>query len=266
MRAHGSDGPLAVDDHRSDQELEILARVPGDLLESEAQLRVHLALRGLCSRKIREPHAAPIDPLAIRLARHVVGLDLLVLDDASLFEIDEEDAPGLQATLLEHVLRRHVENAHLGRHHDEAVLRHDPARGAQAVAVQHRADLASIGERDRGGSVPRLHQEGVVLVVGPELRVHVLVVLPGLRDHHQDGLGELATRQDQELEGVVELGRVARGLAHQGIELGEVVSEQGRAQRPLARAHVVPVALERVDLAVVRHVAKGLRQVPRAHR
>jgi hypothetical protein len=264
--AHGSNGPLAVDDHRSDQELEVLLGVPEDLLESETQVRVHVALWRLGGREIREPHAAPLDPLAIRLARHIVGLDLLVFDDASLFEVDEEDAPRLQAALLEHVLGRHIENTHLRSHHDETVLRHDPARGAKTVAVEDRADLAPIRERDRGGSVPGLHQEGVVFVVGAKLLAHLRVILPGLRDHHEDGLGKIPARQDQEFERAVELCRVARGLAHQGIELGEIVSKELRAQRPLARAHVVPVAPECVDLAVVGHVAEGLSEVPRAER
>ena len=35
------------------------------------------------------------------------------------------------------------------------------ARRAQAVAVERRADLAAVGEGDRGRAVPRLHQRGV---------------------------------------------------------------------------------------------------------
>ena len=45
------------------------------------------------------------------------------------------------------------------RRHDHAVVVGDPvARRAQAVAVEHRADDRAVGERDRRGTVPRLHQ------------------------------------------------------------------------------------------------------------
>ena len=172
--------------------------------------------------------------------------------------------PGCRRSLIEHVLGRDVEHADLGRHHHEAVLGHRVARGAQAVAVEHRADLPPVGEGHGGRAVPRLHQERVVLVVGAQVGIHVVPVLPRLRDHHQHGFGELATRQHQELERVVEARRVARAFAHDRIEPLQVFAEQRRGHRAFAGVHPVLVAADRVDLAVVREVAERVREIPRA--
>ena len=60
--------------------------------------------------------------------------------------------------------RVEVEHADLGGEHDQAVVGDPVAAGAQAVAVEHRADLGAVGEHHAGGAVPRLHQRGVELV------------------------------------------------------------------------------------------------------
>ena len=66
--------------------------------------------------------------------------------------------PGCRRPLRLTLVGRHVHHAGLRAEHDPAVLGLQPAAGAQAVAVQRRADHAAVGERDRGGAVPRLHQ------------------------------------------------------------------------------------------------------------
>ena len=77
---------------------------------------------------------------------------------------------------------------------------------------------------------------------------------------------ERAAAHHQELERVVDAGRVALVLVDDGEELGDVVAEELRLQAALARAHPVHVALERVDLAVVADVAVGVRERPRRER
>ena len=51
-----------------------------------------------------------------------------------------------------------VEHADLRGEHDQAVVGHPVAGGAQAVAVEHGADDRAVGERDRGRAVPGLHR------------------------------------------------------------------------------------------------------------
>ena len=144
-----------------------------------------------------------------------------------------------------------------------AVAGLDPAARAQAVAVQRRPDQVAVGGGDDGGAVPRLHEARVVLVEAAHLGAHeVLAALVGLGDHHHQRVRERAPRELQQLDHVVERGRVRVARLDDRRELLEVVAEQLRLQRGLARAHPVLVAHERVDLAVVGDEPVRVRERP----
>ena len=86
-------------------------------------------------------------------ARELV-LQLLAVHDASLRGVHQQHVAGTQAAFRAHVLGRHRKRARLRREDDVVVVGDDVAAGAQAVAIEHRADLSPVGERDGGGSVP----------------------------------------------------------------------------------------------------------------
>ena len=112
--------------------------------------------------------------------------------------------PGCTPALRDDVFGRDVEHAGLRSHDDEAVAGDAVARGAQAVAIEDGADLPAVGERDRRGAVPGLHQAGVILVERAQVRVHRLVIGPRLRDHHHHRVRERAAGEHEQLERVVE--------------------------------------------------------------
>ena len=60
------------------------------------------------------------------------GLDFGVVDDAALFEVDQEHLAGLQAPLLDDTLLGDRQHADLGRHHHEIVIGDDVARAGAA--------------------------------------------------------------------------------------------------------------------------------------
>ena len=120
---------------------------------------------------------------------------------------------------------------------DEVVVGHVVARRPQAVAVEHRADHRAVGEGDRRRTVPRLHQRRVVLVERLPVGIDRRVAAPGLRDHHQDGVRQRAPGHDEELEHVVEGGRVAAALADDREDLAQVLAELRRLSRP-SRARI----------------------------
>ena len=169
----------------------------------------------------------------------------------------------MQALFEQDVFVGDVEDTDLGGHDDEVVLRHVVARRTQAVAIEHRANDAAVGKRDRRRSVPRLHHGGVEFVERLDLRRHRFVTRPRLRDHHQDGVWQRSAGHHQELEHVVEDRRVAAAFADDRQDLLQIVAEQRRPQQPFARAHPVDVAAQRVDLAVVRDVAVRVGERPR---
>ena len=185
-----------------------------------------------------------------------------VRNHAPLFEVDQEHAAGLQAALVRHGLGWHGEHADLGRHDHAIIVSEVVAARPEAVSIQHGADDGAVREGDGCRAIPRLHQAGVVLVeVLLDLR-HVLVLLPGLRDHHHRRLRHRATAHVEELEHVIERAGVREPLFRHGKELAKVVAEELALDDALPRMHRVLVTAKRVDLAVVAQPAKRLRALP----
>ena len=170
--------------------------------------------------------------------------------------------PGCSRHLVTICSSGNRQDAHLRRHHDAVVLGDEIARGPQAVAVERRADLAAVGEGDRGRAVPRLHQRGVIFVEGAALFAHQRIAGPGFRDHHHHGVRQRVAALHQEFERVVEAGGVGLALVGDRPELGDVLAEELGGHRGLARRHPVDVAAQRVDLAVMRDHPVGMRQRP----
>ena len=220
-----------------------------------------MTLAGL--RELVEADRVPLEPLAVRvLLRAIRSFSSSSETIRPSRGVHEEHAARLQPALLQDPLGRDVEDADLGRHHDEVVLRDVVARGPQAVAVEDRAHADAVGEGDRGRAVPRLHQAGVELVERPLRRAHRLVPVPRLRHHHHHRVRQLAPGEREQLEHVVEHRRVGALGVDDGEDLLQVVAEQRRPHHRLARVHPVDVAAQRVDLAVVRDVAVRVRARP----
>ena len=197
-------------------------------------------------RELLEADETLREPVGIGMFSRQRGFDLLVLDDAPRRGVDEEHLAGLQAPLFHDRGRVDVQHAHLGGEHDEAIVGDPVAGGAKPVAVKDRAHDRPVGESE-----------------GPPGRVHLGVVLPGLGDHHEHGVGDGAPGQVQQLEDLVEGGRVARPRGHDGEDPLDVALEAVARQERLPGAHPVPVALQGVDLAVMGDEAVRMGKRPR---
>ncbi|EWC59048.1 hypothetical protein UO65_5657 [Actinokineospora spheciospongiae] len=258
--AHRADRLRAGAGHRLQQQRQLLLGVAEGLLAGhQRRVRGHLALAG--GQRLQRQQALA-DPLAVGVLRGQRALDLLVVDDPPLGGVDEEHPARLQPSLADDRGRVDVQHADLRRQHDQPVLGHPVAGRAQAVAVEHGADLGAVGERHQRGAVPGLHQGGVELVERPAGRVHLGVVLPGLRDHHQHRVRQAAPAQVQQLQHLVEGGGVAGAAGDDREDPLEVAGHQVAGEHRLAGVHPVPVAAQGVDLAVVRHVPVRVRQRP----
>ena len=104
------------------------------------------------------------------------------------------------------------------------------------------------------------------LVEGAAGGIHLRVVLPRLRDHHQHRVGERAPAEVQQLEHLVERRGIARVGRDDRREPRQVTRDEVGLQQRFARGHPVAVAAQRVDLTVVRDVAVGVRERPRRER
>ena len=179
-----------------------------------------------------------------------------------LFKIDKQHLARLQAPLRDDLLLRDGQDAHFGGKYDQVVVGDEIARGPETIAVERSADLAPIGERDRCGPVPRLHQSRVILVKRASLLVHQRISRPGFRDQHHHRMAQRISALDKELERIVEAGGVGLALIGDRPELRNIIAEQLRVDARLTRRHPVDVAPERVDLAVMRNHAIGVGKAP----
>ena len=258
--AHRPDRLLGVTRERRQDHLQVLLRPPERELPRAERLDPRHARRPL--GEVAQMDDTLLVPLAVRLPAGDLGLDLAVLDDAAAPEIDEEKVARLQAPLAEDVLGRLVEDAGLGGEHDPAVLRLEPAAGPKPVAVERCADHRAVGERDGRGPVPRLGEAAVERVEAAEILGHVLAAVVGLGDHHHHRVRQRAPREHEQLEHVVEVGRVRAAGAHHREHLAQVVAEELGGELRLAGAHPVDVPAQRVDLAVVRDEAIWMGELP----
>ena len=259
--AHGADRLLALERHRRHQDAQVLLRVAEGLLTIE-QREIGERSFPRRGRKVLEHDLGALEPILVGMALGQRALELLVGNEAALVEIDQQHLAGLQPPLLHDFAFRDRQHAHFRGHDDALVAGDEVACRAQAVAVERGADLAAVGEGDRGRTVPRLHQRRIVFVEGAPLLVHERIAGPGFRDHHHHGMGERIAALHQELEGVVETGGVGLALVGDRPQLVDVLPEPVRRHRRLARRHPVHVAAQRVDLAVVRDHPVGMGERP----
>ena len=144
------------------------------------------------------------NPPPVRPHHRQLHLDRFVVEYPPLRGVDDEHLARLESPLGANVPDGNRQRARFRRHHDEIVGRNYVPRGAESVAIEHRRDLASVGEGDCGRPVPRLHQRSVVLVKCPPLLRHVVVAFPRLGNQHRHRVREGPSRERQQLEHVVE--------------------------------------------------------------
>ena len=273
-RLLGQAGQRRIDAHRGERRLALLGHGAHDLVDivpviaelGHAHGGGHL---GVLSQRRRGGLIERVDgqrllgdPVAVGLFLGVAGAQLVVVDHAAAGKVDLEHLARSQAAARQDVLGAHLDGAHLARQHKAAVARHVVAGRAQAVAVEGGAQGAAVGKGDGGRAIPRLHEHGLVGVVGAALLAQAVVVVPRLGQQHGCGARERATVHDQKLEHVVQNRGVGTLAVDDGHHALKIVLQHGAVQVGFAGADPVDVALEGVDLAVVDDKAVGVRALP----
>ncbi len=213
-------------------------------------------------RKLVEQDPLALEPLTIGMLSRDGVFELVVVDDAPLLKIDEKHAPGLKTPLEFHFLGRDVENSDLTGHDHHVVVGDVVAARSQAIAVEQCTHDRAVCKGDRCRSIPGLHRAAHVLVDVPSGARHLTVILPRLRHHHHDRLGELSAGEQQELERIVEVSAVGAVGLHDRERTSQIIAEELALECAFAGIHFVHVAAQGIDLAVVAHETKRLRAVP----
>ena len=103
----------------------------------------------------------------------------------------------------------------------------------------------------------------MVLVEGFLFSAHQVVALPGFGNEHHHHVGQRASTQIEQLNNIIQIGRIGAGSVADGQNhLEFLLGEERRLEQHFFGAHPVHVAANGVDLAVVGDVAEGLRQLP----
>ena len=203
-----------------------------------------------------------VQPLAVGLPGSIGLLQFIIAEDTSLLQVHQQHPARLQPGFLDDLLRGQVQHTHLGGEDEPFVPGDIVPGGPQAVAVQHRPHPVAVGEEDGGRTVPGLHEGGVVLVEVPLGPGDGGVVLPGLGDTGHDGQRQVHAGHHEELQGVVQHGRVGARHLHHRQYLGQVAGEEGGGHGLLPGQHPVHIAPDGVDLAVVSDETVGVGPLP----
>jgi hypothetical protein len=213
--------------------------------------------------EVDEVGFAPL--LVVRIGGEL-GLHLFVAVELVVHQVEREHATGSEAAGFDDLAGEVVHEAGFGGQDEVAVVENLVASGAETVAVKGGTDGATVGKHDGGGAVPRLHHTGVVTEEGLGLGGEFFVLFPSRRHHEHRGVERIASAEREELEGVVEAGGVGHARLHEGLEVREALAPHAVSGGVFAGAHEVAIAADGVDLAVVRHHAERVREVPRRER
>ena len=273
-RLLGQAGQRRVDAHRGERCLALLGHGTHDLVDvipvvaelGHAHGGGHLGvLSGRCRNGLIERVNGQRllgNPITVGLFLGITGAQLVVVDDAPAGKVNLEHLARPQTAARQDVLGAHLDGAHLACQHKAAVARHVVTSGTQAVAVEGGTQRATVGKSDGRRAVPRLHEHGLVSVVGAALLAQAVVVVPRLGQQHGCSTRKRATVHDQKLEHIVQnrgIGALTVGDGHHTLK---IMLQHGAVQVGLAGTNPVDVALEGVDLAVVDDKAVGVRTLP----
>ena len=208
IRAHGRGRLRAGLGHGQNGVLNVVIRIPEDLVQPAAlQLCIflHLPVR---DRDIRQLQKLLIEPFAVGVLRGIAVLDLVVLQNGTGRRVDQQHLPRLQPGFADDLLRADRQHTHLGGQNQIAVGGHKIPRRPQPVAVKHGADDLAVGKQNGGRAVPRLHHGRIIVEHIPLFPGHVFIPAPRLRNAQHDGLRQRDPAVRQKFQRVVQHGGI----------------------------------------------------------
>ena len=251
--AHGGRGLVGVRSHGAQEDRQLFAGEAGRNLAGR-----QVAVRRLDGLPGRDLTQTGCDPRAVGPPDAQVLLDRTIALHAAPGRIDGEDLAGAEPVPLHPGAVWKRNRPRFGRTNHEAALDDCITQRTKAVAIERGPHDAAVGEDDAGGPIPWLEQRRVVAVEVAQPLVQLLVPLPRLGNEHGQRMADVAAATDEQLERVVEHGRVGAGLVQDGREQRVVFGSEPAFTRP----HPVHVPLDRVDLAVVAEEPERLRALP----
>ena len=142
-----------------------------------------------------------------------------------------------------------------------AIFGNDVARRTQSISIQATGRVTTICQHDCSRTIPGFHLAVKEFIERTHIWIEVIDGLPGRRHQDAHALQYIHTTRAQDFEHVIKSGRVRTDQRYQRIKIGNIV-ELVRDKILCTRNRPVAVALNRIDLAVMRKESKRLREPP----
>ena len=107
-----------------------------------------------------------VKPLAVGMLRSETLLDFTVVVDFAFLSVNEQHLTRLQTSLLSDDGRIEVHHTHLRGHNHRTGLGYGVTGRTQTITVEHATGITAVTEEKGGRTVPRLHQDRMVLIEG----------------------------------------------------------------------------------------------------
>ncbi len=202
------------------------------------------------------------EPLPVGSGGSGGAFDFVVAQKFAVDGVDEDHLAGGESAFFDGGFVWHLAGAGFGGHDEEAVGAEFVTGGAEAVAVEAGANMEAVGEDERGGTVPRFIEAGMVVVKVTDFLRHVFFVFPSGGDEHEHGVNDAAPGHGEDFCGVVEAGGVTAAILDDGAQVFDVFAPEVGLEFIFAGGDPVAVALDGVDFAVVGEHAEGVGKGP----
>ena len=259
--SHAVGGLLGRTSHVLDHQVKVFGgETEGRLLLQQLQI-AQLALLG--PGLGRQAAAMLGQPGAVGVARRHFSLDIPIAQQPALLQIHGQHLAGAEPALFDNPTLLELHDPGFRAHHHKAVVGDAVAGRAQAVAIQGGPHAAAIGEHQQGRTIPGLLGAGGVFIEGLDLRPvgELGLVAEGLGHQREQALGDRPAAAHQQLQGGVEVGRVAEGGIDHRLEIPRRLPPDG-VEIGLRGPGPVEIAQQGIYFAVVAQQAHRLGQGP----
>ena len=261
---HGADRFLAVFTQHADNGVQLFRAVVKLFLVAGEGIVIQFAAAHVLIRQIFKRHQTAdvfLHPLFVRMTAFQIVIGFRGVQDATAAGVDHHQLARPYTAFFDHFVRLVVPNPHFRGAGDQLVFSNDVARRAQTITVEVTGRKATIGHHDTCRTIPRLHVHGVKVEEGPQLRIHIRVVLPGWRNQQAHGAYDIHPACQQQFQHVIHRAGVRAGFVDERRSVVQIRDQRGlefigTCASPLA------VTGDGVDFAVVRQIAERLSQRP----
>ncbi|OAV73244.1 hypothetical protein Barb6_00407 [Bacteroidales bacterium Barb6] len=245
--------------HRGDDALNVFAAVS----EGAEQAVVILFLVGHLATRFEfvQFHAVVCQPISVRMRIGKLLLYLSVIIYLAFFRVDKQYLARLETPLFLNLAGFKAHHADFGSDNHHIVFSDKIAGRAQTIAVEHTAGIPSVAEHEGGGTVPRLHQDGMVFVEGFQVFRYGILLVEVFGHKHRHRMGQTHAGGNKELQHVIQRGTVAHARLHDGTDFIHIGNAR-RGEDAFAGFHPTPVSAYRIDFPVMRQQAERLRKAP----